>query len=141
MPDSPRWTATCRRDGSAWSVHVAELGATGRAALLSRVADVARELVRASGRVQEGERTLHVAVHQSLAAAGLLHDQSRPLEHGDVLLDGGEGHRVAGGEAGDGDVLCEHPRQDVASGRVGQGGEDAVLAAPVQLIYNHLVVG
>ncbi|MDP9433821.1 MAG: hypothetical protein M3P93_00910, partial [Actinomycetota bacterium] len=49
MPDSTTWTAACWRDGSLWVVHIRELGLTGRAALLSQVEGVARDLLRAAG--------------------------------------------------------------------------------------------
>ena len=56
----------------------------------------------------------------------LLGDQAGPLEHGDVLLDRREAHRVVPGQLGDALAAAERAQDDVAPGGVGQGGEDVV---------------
>ena len=78
--------------------------------------------------------------HELLTAPALLRDQPGPLEHGDVLLHGGEAHRVGVGEPGDGLLPVDRAAQDVAAGGVGQCVEQAVDCLIAPLLYNHLVV-
>jgi hypothetical protein len=76
-----------------------------------------------------------------LAAVPSLRDELRPLEHGDVLLDGGERHVVARRQLGDRRVGVHDPGQDVAAGRIGQRAEQLIQSLRCRLsIYNHLVV-
>jgi hypothetical protein len=67
--------------------------------------------------------------------------QPGALEHGDMFLDGGERHVVAGGELAHRGFAVHHPRQDVAARGVGERAEDLVerLRGGLQ-IYNHMVV-
>jgi hypothetical protein len=81
-----------------------------------------------------------VGVDDLLAALPLLDHQVRPLEHGDVLLHGGEAHGVGTGQGAHRRLAAQHPGDDVPPGRVGQGGEHAVHLVLVQLTYNHVVV-
>ena len=61
-------------------------------------------------------------------------------QHGDVLLHGGEAHRVAVRERRHGVLALEHAHDDVASGGVRECVEHPVGLLLGQLIYNHLVV-
>lgn len=76
-----------------------------------------------------------------LAAAGALLNETRALEHGDVLLHGGEAHLVARSKIGHRRRFRERPRQDVAARAIGQGTEELVerLLALFSK-YNHVVV-
>ena len=56
----------------------------------------------------------------------VLGDQAGPLEHGDVLLNGREAHRVVPGELGDTLRAVERAADDVPPGGVGQGREDEI---------------
>ena len=85
-----------------------------------------------------GPDGVDVAPHEPLATALLLGHQPCSLEHRDVLLHGGERHRVALGEGRHRCRLAQHPRDDVAAGGVGEGTEDPVHV--LLLIYNHQVV-
>ena len=53
-------------------------------------------------------------------------DQARPLEDGDVLLDGREAHGVVPGQLGDALVPTQGTEHDVAPRGVRQGGEHDV---------------
>ena len=83
---------------------------------------------------------VRVAANELLAPAPVLRDELGPLQHRHVLLDGGEAHRVAPRETGHALLVVEDDRDDVPSGRVGEGVEDAVGSFLVAKIYNHLVV-
>ena len=71
-------------------------------------------------------QTLDVRAHDLAPAGALLGDEAGPLEHGDVLLDGREAHRVVPGQLGDALIATERPQDDVAPGGVRQCGEDVV---------------
>ena len=79
-------------------------------------------------------------LHELLAAVALLDHEPRTFEHRDVLLHGGEAHRVAAGERGDVVLAVERAQEDVAPGGVGEGVEHPVGLVGRQLIYNHMVV-
>ena len=64
--------------------------------------------------------------HQLLAPVALLGDELGALEHGDVLLHGGEAHRVAAGERRHGVLALHGPQHDVAPGGVGERVEHPV---------------
>src|SRR3954469_6340675 len=81
-----------------------------------------------------------VATDDLLSSATFLAHQLGPLEHRHVLLDRGEAHVVVAGEDRDRRLLLEHPRDDVATGGVGEGREDPVDVLRSQLMYNHEVV-
>ena len=82
-----------------------------------------------------------VGVHELLAPARLLSDQAGPLQHGDVLLDGREAHRVSPRKARNRGLVGGAAAKDVATGRVGQSVEQPVDRVLGQLTYNHMVVG
>jgi hypothetical protein len=67
---------------------------------------------------------------QLLAAVCTLLNETRALEHGDVLLHGGEAHLVTRSKSGHGRRFRERPRQDVASRAIGQGTEELVDLHP-----------
>jgi hypothetical protein len=78
---------------------------------------------------------------QLLAAVCTLLNETRALEHGDVLLRGGEAHLVPRSKIGHRRRLRERPRQDVASRAIGQGTEQLVeRLVALFSTYNHLVV-
>jgi hypothetical protein len=82
-----------------------------------------------------------VAGHALDAAILPLGHQSGPFQYGHVLLDGGKGHVVAGGQLGDRRLRGHHPRQDVTPRRIGKSPEQLIQSlARCQSIYNHLVV-
>ena len=95
------------------------------------------------------EQTVDVAhgvdpsAHDPLAASLVLGDEVGPFEHGDVLLHGGEAHRVAPSQVGDGVLAVQHQPDDVAPRRIGERVEQQIrpLRLPdSNLIYNHMVV-
>ena len=69
-----------------------------------------------------------VAADELLAAVALLDHEPGALEHGDVLLHGGEAHRVAAGERRHRVLLRHRADDDVAAGGVGERMEDAIGA-------------
>jgi hypothetical protein len=76
-----------------------------------------------------------------LAAVCTLLNETRALEHGHVLLDGGEAHLVPRGQIGHGWGFRERPRQDVPPRAIGQGTEQLVERFVVRFTtYNHSVV-
>ena len=78
---------------------------------------------------------LHVAAGQGLATLPTLGQQARSLQHGDVLLDGGEAHVVALRQRRDGVLAGQHSPQDVAPGPVGEGVEPGVRPGLVRLVH------
>ena len=82
-----------------------------------------------------------VRAHELFPSFAFLDHQARVREHGDVLLHGGEAHRVEAGEAGDVVLTDGNDVEDVAPRRVGEGVEHPVdLGVGEFSIYNHLVV-
>ena len=83
MKPSNTYTATCWREGSAWVVHVSELDRTARAARLSQVEGVARDLVaRVGGEATSARVVIDLRVPEGLiellaAAAGARVDRYR----------------------------------------------------------------
>ena len=67
-------------------------------------------------------------------------DKPGALEGGDVLLHGGERHRVAPGEGRDRPRALHRHLEDVAPGGVGEGVEEAIDLVVAERIYNHKVV-
>ena len=62
------------------------------------------------------------------------------FEDGNVLLHGGEAHRVARGERRHRVPTSHRAAHDVAAGGVAEGAEHPVRPLVGELIYNHLVV-
>jgi hypothetical protein len=81
-----------------------------------------------------------VGAHEPLAPPPLLCDEPGTFEHGDVLLHGGEAHRVALRQRRHAVPAPDGEGEDVAPSAVGKGVKDAVDASVGCLIYNHLVV-
>src|SRR5262249_24580577 len=76
-----------------------------------------------------------------LAAVRTLLNKTRALEHGDMLLHGGEAHLVPRSKSGHRRRFRERPRQDVASRAIGQGTEQLVeRLVALFSTYNHMVV-
>ena len=84
-----------------------------------------QRLVLVEQAARQAER-LHVGADDLAAAAALLGDQPGPLEHGDVLLDRREAHRVVAGELGHALAAAQRPEDDVTPRGIGQRGEDDV---------------
>ena len=78
-------------------------------------------------------------VDELLATVPPSRDEPCSLEDRDVLLHGGDAHRVAAGERRDAVLLVEREGDDVSPGRVGKSVEHPVGLLPLQLIYNHKV--
>ncbi len=95
------------------------------------------ELLEVLTRTADGR---DVGADEVLAALASLDHQARSLEHRDVLLDGGERHRVVPRERGHRVLGERHAAQDVEPGGVAQRREHAVGVLPVRLTYNHEVV-
>src|SRR5665811_2270457 len=79
------------------------------------------------------------STRRSGAAASPLCHQACPLEHSDVLLHCGEAHVVMPSEGGDRRLVAQYARDDVAAGRVGEGGEGLVHSLSLHLLCNHMV--
>ena len=78
---------------------------------------------------------------QLLAAVCTLLNETRALEHGDVLLHGGEAHLVPRSKIGHRRRFRERPRQDAAARAIGQSTEELVERFfAVFSNYNHMVV-
>jgi hypothetical protein len=78
---------------------------------------------------------------QLLAAICTLLDETRALEHGDVLLYGSEAHLVLRSKSGHRRRVGERPHQNVASRAIGQGTKKLVECLfALFLTCNHLVV-
>ena len=86
---------------------------------------------------------LRFEVHRpALGVAGVRLTRPASLEHPEVLGDGLDADVVGSRELGDGGVTDGQPGHDVASGRVGQGGEhpgELVASGGFVLVFNHLV--
>ena len=81
--------------------------------------------------------------HDPLAASLVLGDEVGPFEHGDVLLHGGEAHRVAPSEVRHGVLALQHQPDDVTARRIGERMEQEICPLRLDrssLIYNHMVV-
>jgi hypothetical protein len=78
-----------------------------------------------------------VAADELLPTLTPLGHERSVLEHRDVLLHGGEAHRVLAGETRNGVLVLQGAHHDVSPGRVGQRAEDPVDLFVGQLIYNH----
>ena len=73
--------------------------------------------------------------------AALLGDESRPLEHGHVLLHRGEAHVVLACHRGDRLLALDGTFEDVSTRPIGERLEDAVDVSVRQIhTYNHIVV-
>src|SRR5262249_56793843 len=81
-----------------------------------------------------------VGAHELLAPLPFLGDEPGALEDGDVLLHGGEAHRVALRQRRHAVPAPDGQRDDVAPSAVAKGVEDPVDIGLGTLIYNHLVV-
>jgi hypothetical protein len=82
-----------------------------------------------------------VAGHTLASAVLPLCHEARPLEDGHVLLHGGKGHVVPGGQLGHGRFRGHHPCEDLTPRGVGEGPEQLIQRlARCRSIYNHLVV-
>lgn len=66
------------------------------------------------------------AAHDPLAASLVLGDELGPLEDGDVLLHGGEAHRVTPGQRGYVVLAAQHQPDDVSACRIGERVEQQV---------------
>lgn len=95
--------------------------------------ELIQDAIRLSNRVD-------VAAHQLFPAPPLLGDETCPLEHGHVLLNRGEAHRVGAGQGRDGVLSTQRSSDDVPSGTVGERSEDPVGSLLVVQFYNHMVV-
>src|SRR3954471_9205332 len=84
--------------------------------------------------------SLDVRAHDHASPRALLGDEARALQHGDMLLDRGERHRIVRCQLADAFPPAQGAQDDVASGRVGEGGEDAVSVEGGLHWYNHTVV-
>ena len=93
---------------------------------------------------QQGIGATHgvrISGHALCATVLLLGDQLGTFQDGDVFLYGCERHLVPVGQLADGRVRGHHPGQDVASGGVSQGAEQAVeMFGRRLLICNHMVM-
>jgi hypothetical protein len=81
--------------------------------------------------------------HDPLSASLVLGDEVGPLEDGDVLLHGGETHRVTPSQVGHGVLALQHQPDDVPACRIGERMEQEVCSLRFRrspLIYNHAVV-
>src|SRR5438128_11450170 len=58
--------------------------------------------------------------YDPLAASLVLGDEVGPLEDGDVLLHGGEAHRVTPSQVGHGVLALQHQSNDVPPRRIGE---------------------
>ena len=78
----------------------------------------------------------------ALASLRVLGHEAGAFQHGDVLLDRGEGHVVPRGERRDRHLLSrENARDDVPARRVGEGAKELVQLRIAQIVtYNHMVV-
>jgi hypothetical protein len=83
---------------------------------------------------------LDVGAHDLAAAGALLGDEAGALEHGDVLLDRCKAHRVVPGQLDDALTTVEGPHDDIAPGRIREGGKDVVGVERGGHLYNHTVV-
>ena len=78
---------------------------------------------------------------QLFAAVRTLLNETRALEHRDVLLHGGEAHVVARSEIGHRRRFGERPLENVAARAVGEGAEQLVERCfGFSATYNHMVV-
>src|SRR4029079_8902508 len=84
-----------------------------------------------------GTQGRDVSGHQVLPALALFGHQSRPLQDRDVLLHGGEAHRVVAGQGGDRERVVNRAPHDVPPRGVGEGLEEPIH---LDLTYNHTVV-
>jgi hypothetical protein len=66
--------------------------------------------------------------HDLLAASLVLGDEVSPLENGDVLLHGGEAHRVSPSQVGDGVLALQDQPDDVAAGPIGERMEQEICS-------------
>ena len=81
--------------------------------------------------------------HESLAATLVFADEVRPLKHGNVLLHGGEAHRVPAREVRYGMLTAQNQADDVPERGIGQRVKEKISPIRLrrlQLIYNHEVV-
>jgi hypothetical protein len=110
---------------------------------LHAVAPTGLELVEQAGDAAYG---VDPAAYDSFAAALVLGDEVGSFEDGDVLLHGGETHRVSPSQVGHGVLAVQYQPNDVPAGRIGEGVEQPIcllvclLCLCWSLIYNHMVV-
>jgi hypothetical protein len=96
------------------------------------------ELREQSSRTPQGIRVARHALGTSILP---LRYQPGTLQHGDVLLHGGERHVVVRGEFAHGRVGVHDPRQDVATRGIGERSKQPIQSVRRRVpIYNHLVV-
>ena len=96
------------------------------------------ELREQPGRTAQG---IGIAGHALRAAVFAFRHQPGTFQHSHVFLHGGKRHVVVRGEFADGRLGIQDPRQDVATGRVGERAEQLVQGLRGGLpIYNHVVV-
>ena len=94
-----------------------------------------------SSRRRATQHRLEICSNDLAASDARLGHQARPLEDRDVLLHGGEAHRVVLGKLGDALAAVDRPANDVAPGQVGEGAEEPVEVGRCNLHrYNHTVV-
>jgi len=84
---------------------------------------------------------IRIGAHELLPSAAVLGDQAGPLQHRDVLLHGGEAHRICLGQPRHRRVALGGAAEDVTPGSVRQGVKYIVDCLVGHTIYNHLVVG
>ena len=97
--------------------------------------DLSRPASRTEGTPCLGHRG-GLGAHERLPPAALLGHQAGALEHGHVLLDRGEAHRIGLGQPRHRRGVDRAAAQDVAPRRIREAAEELVDS-----IYNHLVVG
>jgi RimJ/RimL family protein N-acetyltransferase len=92
-------------------------------------------------------QTVHVRGHDPASTDRSFAHQARPLEHGHMLLDRGEAHRVQLRELRNAELSAHRPGQDVPARGIGQGPEDGVGPFVGDVVcegrfhtYNHTVV-
>ncbi len=69
---------------------------------------------------------IRVGANEAFATRGGLVDQTCLVEHGNVLLHGGEGHVVVGREPADREVAQKGPPYDVSPRRIRECAKDPV---------------
>ena len=102
-------------------------------ALAPEVLELHEEELRMPNRVD-------VAADELLSPVPLLRHEVGALQHGDVLLHGGEAHRVAASKGGYRVLVAQHEHDDVAPCGIGERVEDAVDPFLFRQTYNHMVV-